>query len=328
MSVGRAHLYRIHGLLVESQIDLDAHRAAPAEASARPDYQIVEGAGREVPHAPPAGRLLAELRLSDFGYWVSEDVADQSQWTLRYAGICEAEIDRTRRRITIHRAPGVDRQLCATVIGASVLAHVLLADGHLVLHASAVAVNGQALAIAGASGAGKSTLAALACADGAQLVSDDALRCEAARGGARCFPGSVCLRLRPQAASLAEGMEGVEVHPTADGRMALFPPDAVREPMQLAAVLIPSPSRDAQELELERLSAMDGLMELIRNPRLGHWRDPRPIALLFDSTARVAGCTTVFRATIPWGPPFSPATAQGLMARVGLGSGGDAGAPV
>jgi hypothetical protein len=48
-------------------------------------------------------------------------------------------------------------------------------QGKLALHGAAVAVEGDALLLLGGSGSGKSTLAAALCADGAELVADDAI---------------------------------------------------------------------------------------------------------------------------------------------------------
>jgi len=58
----------------------------------------------------------------------------------------------------------------------TILALILGLQGEHPLHASAVAVDGRAIAIAGASGSGKSTLAAKLCIAGASFVTDDLLR--------------------------------------------------------------------------------------------------------------------------------------------------------
>ena len=58
----------------------------------------------------------------------------------------------------------------------TILALILGLQGEHPLRASAVAVDGRAIAIAGASGSGKSTLAAKLCIAGASFVTDDLLR--------------------------------------------------------------------------------------------------------------------------------------------------------
>jgi hypothetical protein len=69
---------------------------------------------------------------------------------------------------------------------------------------------------------------------------------------------------------------------------------------------------------VRRLGAMEGLQELLRHPRLAAWRAPEPIARLFELTGDVAAALPVYRATVPWGPPFPPGLADELLASVGL----------
>jgi hypothetical protein len=290
-----------------------------------PDYRVVEGDPRDCPHRPPPGRILAELfEDGGFGYWAAETRRDPARWTLRYTGVCEVTLDRESKTITVHRSPEADPELIPVFLEGSVLAHALTAEGRLVLHSSAVEVDGRALAIAGPSGAGKSTLAALLCGAGARMVADDALRVDATDSGPMCFPGSRGLRLRPAAASLGGRIEGAAVRATADGRTAVVPASSADAPLKLEAVLVPNPSRQARSLEVRRLGAMEGLQELLRHPRLTLWRASEPIGRLFELTADVAEGLPLYRATIPWGPPFPAGLADQLVASTGLASHPDA----
>ena len=71
---------------------------------------------------------------------------------------------------------------------------------------------------------------------------------------------------------------------------------------------------------MRRLGAMQGLQELLRYPRLIMWRVHEPIAQLFDLTAGVATELPVYRATLPWGPPFQPRLADRLLTELEFGA--------
>jgi hypothetical protein len=331
LTAARPDLYRIHGLIVESEIPLQARRVetggdrSEAESGSAtnpvPDYRIVAGEARDCPHSPPHGRILAELRDDDFASWTTEAPRDPCRWILRYAGICDVLLDRRQRTMTVHPAPGADPGLITIFLEGSVLAHALAADGLLALHASAVEIGGRALAIVGPSGAGKSTLAALLCARGSRLVADDVLRVDPTDSGPLCFPGSRSLRLRPAAASVGSAIREPEIEETADGRIKVTPADPTDAPLKLVAVLVPEPSREAKRLRVRRLGSMDGLQELLRYPRLAAWQAPEPIVQLFGLTAEVARGLSVYRARVPWGPPFPPRVAEELLVEVNLRGG-------
>ena len=170
----------------------------------------------------------------------------------------------------------------------------------------------MALAIVGSPGAGKSTLAALLCAAGARLVADDALRVDATDSGAVCFPGSRGLRLEAgRREPRRRGSRGRRWGRPRTGGSPCVPARSADAPLRLGAVLVPEPSREARTLQVRRLGAMEGLQELLRYPRLTMWRASEPIGRLFELTAEVAQGLPVYRATVPWGPPFPRASPRG-----------------
>ena len=80
---------------------------------------------------------------------------------------------RSGRDIAVEvEAGAIEQDVTGFVLG-SVFGILLHQRGALVLHGSAVARNGRAIAICGHSGAGKSTLAAALCREGFSFVTDD-----------------------------------------------------------------------------------------------------------------------------------------------------------
>lgn len=94
----------------------------------------------------------------------------------------------------------------AQILG-PILGLVLQLRGFLVLHASVVAWNERAFAIAGPSGAGKSTLAAELFRQGCRVLSDDIAALEKHAGFWQAHPGYPRLRLWPDTAEALYGAQ-------------------------------------------------------------------------------------------------------------------------
>ena len=144
-------------------------------------------------------------------------------------------------------------------------------------------------------------------------MADDALRIDVNGSSATCFPGSRRLRLRVASAPLGHAIEEASLSETVDGRTAVRPAAVVDEPLELRAILIPEPSREAARLEVERLRPTEAVQELVSYPRLTRWQTPEQIRRLFQLTTDVVAAVPVYRATVPWGPPF-----EELFASAGL----------
>lgn len=297
--------YELHGLRVCSEVPL-AERVA---AHGGHDVDVRWGDQVAIPASPPTGRILA-LRDPDVGGCTI--VRTPIGHVIRFSNECDFRIAADGRSIVVDIAPGFDRRLVSILLTGNVLASLLGLRGECVLHASAVRRDGWTLAILGASGIGKSTLAAVFCASGAELVSDDVLRIESNGNPPRCFTGTAQLRLRPNAAELADLFPPEARETTADGRIGLTPTQAKAGTFELDAVVIPRPAPRSRTLRVHRLPQMAALVSLLSFPRVLGWQDSSPIRRHFNVCADMAERVPILKATIPWGPPFSPDLADAL----------------
>jgi hypothetical protein len=296
----------LHGLRIRSEIAL----AERVSAGGKFDVDVRWGEQKAIPDEPPAGRMLA-LRDPDFGGCTI--VETESGHTIRFERECDFRISSDQRSVLVDVAPGYDDGFVPIVLTGNVLASLLGLQGECVLHASGVYVEGWTLAIVGGSGMGKSTLAAVLCANGARLVSDDLLRVDGDGGRPRCYAGTTQIRLRTSAAELAAAFPPNACEPTADGRIGVTPPQADGRTFDLDAVLIPLPSREKQQLQVQRLPEKEALVSLLSYPRVLGWQETAPIRRHFEVCAQIAERVPVYEATIPWGPPFAPDLAPVLL---------------
>lgn len=300
--------YQLYGRKVWSDTPLHAPSHAPCD----PDHRFLRGEPRTVTADTPAGTLVHLYRYSDtFGMTLTRHAAG---YTLRFHYTCDFEISADLRRITWHADEKTDPELVPLFITGTVIAALLMLQGETTMHASAVQVGRHAIAFVGQSGAGKSTLAALLCGQpGVSLLCDDLLRLAPSKDGLLCHSGCGEVRLRSQAASLADGQEGGGSYTTPDKRTAFIPPLRSTCLPKLAAIVCPVPRRELLAPKVERLTARQALFELLHHPRIYAWTEDGACGKTqFAWFASVAKAVPVYKAELPWGPPFDPRVAQSL----------------
>jgi hypothetical protein len=300
-------LYECSGLTVASEIPLAAPKstiADPAEA----DVTVVLGNEVDPPFERPSVDLIAELVVDDYLCYTICRVDDG--YVARLPWIADFHIDADLRRVVCHPVASRQSEVIPIVIPGTITAFLLSMAGHCVLHGSAVDLGGRALAFVGVSGQGKSTMAAIFCADGATLVTDDVLPLEFGEAGTD--PGPVfCLRsgheirLREKAASLARHFGDDAVRITTDERHAVAPPPSPFERVPLSAIVLPRPDRDHSEVRARRLGAGEASLALTRCQRIEGWYGPDHLRQQFIDIGRTVSAVPVFEVSVPWGPPFA-----------------------
>ena len=115
-----------------------------------------------------------------------------------YADGTRFVIDAAAREIWASWPPASTPEDTATYLLGPILAFVLRRRGTLALHASAVALDGRAIAIAAAPGGGKSTTATAFADRGAAVITDDVLPIVWRGGQPWVLPGYPRVRLWPE----------------------------------------------------------------------------------------------------------------------------------
>jgi hypothetical protein len=294
-----AAIYDICGLRVRSEIELHLPRADDSSV----DVEIVLGPDLDDDGGVPLGEIVARDEAHGMGWYTVTDTG--SDHRLRFRECAEFVVAADAAAVTIRPVAGGRSELIPILLAGTVTALVLALRGATVLHASAVAIGGRALALVGQSGRGKSTIAALLCAADADLVTDDVLVVEPTRPPV-CVGGASELRLREAASVGFDRVDGA-TRRTADDRTAWAPDRRVLGAQELGAIVFPFPSRTVDMIELRRLPPDEALLGMLSCPRINGWRRAAEIGRSFHVLGDIANSVPTFAAIVPWGPPFDTA---------------------
>lgn len=173
-----AYLSRAFGLTIRSDFPIEELPSAEGAPQNLVDLDIRRDDGLQAPEAdgePAAFRLRRPDGPPVDDLWWREVGA------FRIIGA---------DRITYRPNPGVGPDLLTLPLLGTVMAAVLHHRGHMVLHGSAVEIDGRAVVFVGDKGAGKSTTAASLVASGRRILTDDVVAlARAPDGGLMLLPG-------------------------------------------------------------------------------------------------------------------------------------------
>ncbi len=216
-------------------------------------------------------------------------------------------VDRQGRQVWARWPAAYTLEDIESYLFSTVLGFVLRLRGVISLHASAVVIDGWAVALAGPPRAGKSTTAAAFAQRGCEVLTDDITALRPAGDGFRVPPGRPELRLWQESSELLGGFSEAlpRLSETWDKRFLDLESHGYRYARgshSLAAVyLLDWQSESCPGPEIEELAGSSGLVALAANSYVAHMLDRQMRAFEFDFLTRLLQRFPVRRLKIPGG---------------------------
>lgn len=251
-------------------------------------------------------------RPAPFHIWA---LPDGAPWTdfhrelggylLRFPGMADFHVSADAKRVICHPVHGTSDAVVQHLYLNQVLPLSLSKQGRLVFHASAVEVDGGAIAFVGVSGRGKSTLAASFAIEGYRFLTDDGLVVEPAGHGHVALPSHPSIRLweDSEEALIAPGTAiAPAVEYTSKARFLAGDKLGfcdVPRPLRRVYFLGDSGAPDvglrrlsgaggASDIEFRRLSGADAMIEWVKHSFLLDIEEKPRLASHFDQVAKLA----------------------------------------
>jgi len=224
---------------------------------------------------------------------IVQQSTDQTLYYWVYRDGTEFLLDHRGSRIWAQWPPGETIENMATYLLGPILGFVLRLRGVTCLHASAIAVRGEAIAFLGAAGAGKSTTAAVFATLGHPVLSDDVVALKDRGSSFFIQPGYPGLRLWPESVNALYGSPEVlpRLTPTWDKRYLNLTKKGYRfqrQPLPLAGIyILGERSSDPSAPLIGTVPAQAGLITLVGNSYVNYLLDRRMRADEFEVLGRL-----------------------------------------
>lgn len=223
-------------------------------------------------------------------------------YRLLYADNTEFVVESGGTRVWCRWPESLTLEDTATYLLGPVMGFVLLLRGIFCLHASAIVLEGKAVAIVGPPGYGKSTIAAAFAKLGYPFFSDDVVTLHESNGDFLVQPAYPRIRLWPKSAEALYGFVDAlpRITPTWDKRYVDLTENGYRfqaSPLPLAAIyVLKSRSVDSAAPRIESLRGNDALFALARNTYVNYLMDKTAHGREFETLSRVIASVPVRRA--------------------------------
>ena len=300
----------VYGLRVRSNRAIPRARSIALTPTVDLNVRLSDGPSRHVVLSEINAPWYSSCQLDAEGKPVLEvwKICEADEFELRYSDGTKFSVDGlgTSVRATWLDVATIDDM--ATYLLGPVMGFVLLLRGIHSLHASAVAVGGQAIALVGPAGAGKSTTAAAFATLGYRVLSDDVAALAPRGGDFYVQPAYPCIRLWPEAVEALFGVPDALplLTPNWDKRYLDLDNGSHQfqlDPLPLAAVYVfGERSADSAAPRVEAMSPNDALIALTGNAYVPYLKDKAARAQEFELLRQIVASIPV-RRVIPHADP-------------------------
>ena len=242
-------------------------------------------------------------------------VLDGRYYRFRYADETEFVVDNEGTEVWAAWREPLTIEDTSTYLLGPVLGFVMLLRGVVCLHASAVAIGNEAIALLGPAGSGKSTTAAAFAQRGYRVLAEDVVTLDDRGDQFLVRPGYPCIRLWPAA---VKALYGSETHlpkltPNWDKCYLDLSDNFQREPLRVGAIYhLGERLHETRAPFVQALDRAEGMMSLVANTYATKLMDKQMRAREFELLARVVSNVPLRRVT----PHADPARLNDLCTRI------------
>jgi hypothetical protein len=261
------------------------------------EFTLLEARAQEAADAAP----FHEWALPDGAMW-TQFYRNAAGYLLRFPDLADFQVSADGSKVSCRPAPGVTDETPQHLYLNQVLPLVLNKLGKLVFHASAIELDGAAVAFVAESGRGKSTLAASFATCGYRLLSDDGMMVEAHGTGYQVRPSHPSLRLWEDSQEALLGADALKAPAVSFTSKARFLAGAnfvfCQQPRALRQVYFLGDG-SAPALTFQPLGKAEALMEWVRHSFLLDIEEKSMLASHFDQVAKLANLPICWRLDYP-----------------------------
>jgi len=294
-------VYRIFDILIESNIPI-------------PELPEVEQGEASISFQLSSNFSPDESQINWYHHWrlpngeITISCARiKEDYFLRFPDLADFLISQKGDQVRCFAVLGVSDESIRHLLVDQVIPRVVAHQGWIVLHASAIEVEGRVIAFLGESGWGKSTLATSFYEQGHHLLTDDCLLLKLEAGKIIGMPSYVSSRL------WSDSLEAVvsdksSVHPVAhySSKKRLIFPDRLKSKLfqlPLTAIFVLAPpveSNELKEVTVEPLTGAQMIMEFVKHSFHLDVTDRDQISTQFKALGQVSGSALpIYRLSYP-----------------------------
>jgi hypothetical protein len=242
-----------------------------------------------------------EWRFPDGSVW-TQFYRSGTDYLLRFPELADFSISADGHKIHCTPAPDTGNETSHHLYLNQVLPLALSKQGKLIFHASAVDIDGAAVAFVGESGRGKSTLAASFSTNEHHFLTDDGLRVEASGGDYLVAPSHCSIRLWQDSAS-ALIAPGTATSPALEftSKSRFLAGESIGfchspRPLRRAYLL---GDGSASAVSIKPIKPAEALIELLKHSFLLDVEQRQLLAGHFDELSRLASLPIYYRLDYP-----------------------------